>query len=168
MKKFFLIVTLLIGVLLTTVAAEEVVSVDESTGTEQVMPDVVSTTPALQEAELLVDKYSDKLYMFLEDLGEKLEQPAGYVFEKAVQAKYYEGIIPLIVLVFSFIFLVIGVVMISYQLPEDGPFGFVGIVNIIVFGFIFIAAVIESIICLPYLFTPEWYAIQDLLELLNL
>lgn len=126
------------------------------------------------EAERIIDKYSDKIYDGVSTIAEKLTEPAQEVFGYVVFLQIAKGIgmllpIPL-VFIFSFLFLMFyKKVEWSYNSPTAETTGVftLSIVFGVMAGVSIIIAFCTTYTGLLHLLAPEWYAIKEIVGLIQ-
>jgi len=134
----------------------------------QTAPDTVVTTT---EVERIIDKYSEKVYNTLTTLITQLKGPAEYIFKSAIKVNIAKGIVNLI----PFIIFIPCFILFLYYVKAgrwcDGDTANYQAVLSIIMGIISLGLLIAGIVCIcsaiPYLVSPEWYAIQDIMHLIR-
>lgn len=129
---------------------------------------------AIQETERLIDKYGGKIIDTFNNVVEKSTPVAEQGFKIAVRLQLAEGIACVLPIIFMFIF---GrTAFKEYNkliLDEKSPFNnedemtFTLVIKIVSTGLCALVALFSTYSGILHLIAPEWYAIKEIIDLIN-
>ena len=159
MKKFFAILMITIMTIPAMSFAEET----KNDNTQVISEQNIST------AERIIDKYSEKMYETFSELAQNLKGPAKEAFGYMVKKEIAQGYVFMIPLVGFLLTLLLGIIIIYSSIRHDGNEALEAIgASALVASAIFLAiSIFTTGSGIMYLIAPEYYAIQDIFELLK-
>lgn len=175
MKKFKLMIvsSILLIISLSYVYSEEIVIGND-------IPIVDNVTVTTTETERIIDKYADKVYNGISDVTAALKEPAAKVFGYVVKLNIAKGIALLLLLPLAigcWIWFYISYSRISNKLKNIAEYtnktwsdvdgGSMAVISLVVSLATSFGSIFSTYWGILYLIAPEWFAIKDIIELIN-
>ncbi len=115
----------------------------------------------ITQAERIIDKYSAKVTTAVTNIVTELEKPAKEVFETVVKLQIAKGVFYLLIACFGLFSLVLNIINFSKWIDESEGISIIFlIISAIAFG-------LPLYWGLLYTFAPKWFAILQLIEVVN-
>lgn len=161
MKKFIMLLSLLLVLLIPVIAQESVTKIVDET--------VVQEYVTNSNVEKLIDKYSDKLYASITSLAETLQQPAEYVYKILMKQQLVIGYTYLSVFITMLIISLILFKLNKTIFKEDAwddvnVFNFFAIITALICAGFLIAFLADGF---QRILNPEYYAIDKIMSLIT-
>lgn len=166
MKKVLLFV---IAIMFATFSVNAQIASDSTALADSTIKVEVPTTAS--EVERLIDKYGGKIIDGFNSVVEKATPYAKDGFRIAVKLQIAKGIAGLLPLILAIVFMISAFKLNkTAKWTSEGPENFAAVLVVIcaiISAILFIVAIFFTYDAILYLIAPEWFAVQDIINLLK-